>query len=148
MANEIKRTTTLNWSKRGASIAISVNETIDQTGNNAFESVQIIGATSEALVIGDVTGEAHIAFKNLNEPWSEMTTAEKAAIAGSTDAIRRATYELANTVHVGTTSPVTSSNAEFSFVPGSGASFKSIIAAWYAIRQTEDVDLLVAAVEV
>jgi Holliday junction resolvasome RuvABC endonuclease subunit len=148
MANEIKRTTTLNWTKRGASIAISVNETIDQTGNNAIENVQIIGATSEAITLGDVSGEIHLAFKNLNEPWSELTQAEKDAVAGSTTAEKKAAYELANTVHVGTSNPVTSGNAEFAFVPGSGTSFKTSITAWFGIRQTNDVDLLVVAIEV
>lgn len=148
MANEIKRDVRLSWSKRGAQIISATSETIDQAGNNAIENVQIVGSTSEALTFGDVTGSAHVMFKNLNKPWSELTTAEKEAVSGETTAAKKTAYELAHTVYLGTTTPMTANDAEFKLVPGAGVSFLTANLSWYGIRQTNDVDLLVVAIEV
>jgi hypothetical protein len=143
MANEIKRSLTLSWSKGGAQIIVKTDETLDQTGSQAIENVQIIGGTSEAIVFGDVTAPAHIAFKNLNKKWSELTSAEKTAAGGV-----QATYEAANRVYVGTTNPTTSADAIHTLYPGAGTSFyQAITLAWYACKATDNVDLLVAAIE-
>ena len=76
MAKEIKKNTLLSWSKGGAEILVKVEEVLDQVGQQAIESVQIIGATSEAISFGDVTGEAHVVFKNLTPKWSTLTIAD------------------------------------------------------------------------
>lgn len=143
MANEIRKQTKLSWSKGGAQIIAETSEVLDQTGEQAIENVQIIGGTSEAIVFGDVTAPAHIMFKNLNKKWSELTAAEKTAAGGV-----QATYEAANRVYVGTTNPTTSANATYTILPGSGVpSFQTVALAWYACKDTDNVNLLVCAIE-
>src|SRR5205814_6208227 len=96
MANEIKKSTKLSWAKGGAEIIVNTDETLNQAGAQAIENVQIIGGTSEAITFGDVTAPAHIAFKNLNKKWSQLTAAEKVSAGGV-----QATYEAAYRVFVG-----------------------------------------------
>ena len=143
MANEISRTTRLAWTRNGAQIIATVTESIDQIGEQAIESVQIIGQTSEAINLGDVTTPKYVMFKNANNKWSDLTNAQKEATGYATEA----QYNAANIVHVGATSPATSVNASFALNPGNGASIISTQAAWYAIGITEDVNLLVIAIE-
>jgi len=143
MANEIRKSITTSWSKGGAQIIVSTAETLDQTGEQAHSSVQIISSTSEALVFGDVVAPAHIVFKNLNDKWADLTTAEKLA-AGNV----QATYEAANIVYVGTTNPTTSADAIYALYPGAGVSFlQTTTLAWYACKATDSVNLLVTAIE-
>lgn len=142
MANEIKKTTKLSWSKGGAQIIVDNTETIDQAGEQAIENVQIIGATSETILFGDVTGSAHLVFKNLAPKWSTLTTIEQGGYSGESD------YNTKNTVYIGTTSPVTSGNAQHKITPGGGAGPFISALTWYGIRDTNDVNLLVVAVEV
>lgn len=142
MANEIKKTTKLSWSKGGASILASVDETIDQTGNNAIQNVQIIQGTSEALNFGDVTAPAHVMFKNLNAKWSTLTTEEKADYTDEAD------YNTKNTVFIGTVNPTTSADATHKLAPGGGAGFLALTIAWFACKATDNVDLLLLAIEV
>jgi hypothetical protein len=142
MANEIKKTSRTSWSKNGAEIIIATDETLDQTGEQAIESVQVIQSTSEALVFGDVSAPAHVAFKNLNKKWSQLTTGEKASYTDQAD------YETKNTVYVGTTNPTTSGDAQYKFIPGAGTSFVGVALAWYACKATDNVNLLVFAAEV
>lgn len=142
MANEIVRQTKLSWSKGGAQIIATVAETLDQTGAQAIENVQIIGGTSEAITFGDVTAPAHIMFKNINKTYSQLTTGEKAGYTNQAD------YESKNRVFVGTTNPTTSADAIYTIYPGSGVTFQqSITLAWYACKATDNVDLLVVAIE-
>lgn len=143
MASEIKKSITTSWSKGGAQIIVNTSETLDQTGEQAFESVQIIGSTSEAISFGDVTAPAHIVFKNLNKKWSELTSAERVTAGGV-----EATYNSASRVYVGTTNPTTSADAIYTLYPGSGVTFfQTITLAWYACKDTNSVNLLVAAIE-
>jgi hypothetical protein len=117
-------------------------ETVDQTGENVLESVQIIGTTSEAILMGDVTGTAHLLFKNMTPLWSSLTAEVKATYTDEAD------YKTKNSVYVGTTSPVTSGNAVQALYPGSGMFMTTTVLAWYGIRDTNDVNLLVVAIEV
>src|SRR5439155_8647388 len=110
-------------------------------GEQAIEAVQIIGATSEAISFGDVTGDAHLAFKNLTPAYSTLTVAQKALYTDKAD------YDTKNTVYVGTTDPVTSANAEHQLTPGGGAGPFISAQAWFGINNTNDVNLLVAAIE-
>ena len=143
MANEIKKITKLSWTKGGASIIVNVDETIDQTGNNAIENVQIIGGTSEALVVGDVSAPAHMAFKNLNAKWSTLTTLQKAGYSSEAD------YNTKNTVFIGTTNPTNAGNAIHKLTPGGSAGpFIALSVTWFACKDTDNVDLLLAAIEV
>lgn len=142
MAREISKTVKLSWTRGGAQIIASAAETIDQTGTQAIENVQIVGAASETIVLGDVTLPGNVLFKNLNREWSDLSAAEKAT------AVSKVLYDIENTVHVGATSPVTAGNAQFSLIPGSGTSFATVLTAWYAIRgAATDIDLLVVAIE-
>jgi hypothetical protein len=142
MASEIRKTTKLTWSKGGAQIILDVTETTDQTGDAAIGNVQSIGAASEAISLVDVTLPGNVGFKNLNREWSALSTAEKTA------AVSKAAYDIENTVHVGATSPVTALNAQFSFVPGAGSAFPTVITAWYGIRGAgTNVNLYVVAIE-
>lgn len=141
MADEISRTIALNWSKGGASLNLAVSYKTNQTGSTAIENVQVIGGTSEAILFGDVTDPGVLGFKNLITPWSGLTAAQK--VTETSQAI----YEAANIVHVGTATPCTSSNATFSFVPGAGHTFDTVQTAWYAIRGTNNVNLLVMAIQ-
>ncbi len=122
MANEITVSTTLRWSKGGAALSGTASLSVDQVGDQAIESVQIIGASSEAVSFGDVTTVGYVLFKNLN------------ALLGAT-------------IHVGTTSPVTSGNAQMSLAPGHANYLATTQAAWYAISSTGSSNLLVIAVE-
>ena len=142
MAKEIKKNTLLSWSKAGAEIIAKVEEILDQVGEQAIESVQIIGAASEAISFGDVTGDAHLAFKNLATPYGKLTVAQKALYTSQVD------YDAKNTVYVGTSNPVTAANAEHKLTPGGGAGPFISALAWYGIRDTNDVNLLVVAIEV
>jgi len=142
MAKEIKKNILMSWSKGGAEILVKVEETLDQIGEQAIESVQIIGATSEAISFGDVTGDAHLAFKNLTPAFSTLTLAQKSLYTDKAD------YDAKNTAYVGTTNPVTSVNAEHKLTPGGSAGPFISALAWYGIKATNDVNLLVFAIEV
>jgi hypothetical protein len=120
MANEVAVSIRLSWSKSGAQIIGTVSDSYDQSGSQAIENVQIIGSSSEAVTFGDVTTVGWVMFKNLNETGK---------------------------VHIGTTNPVTSVNAEITLDPGEGTFLKTTQAAWYAIRDSVDVNLLVIAIE-
>ncbi len=143
MSQEIKKSITTSWTKRGAQIIVKTDETLDQAGAQAIQNVQVIQTTSEAILFGDVVAPAHITFKNLNAKWSELTAAEKVSAGGV-----QATYEAANRVFVGTTNPTTAADAVYTLYPGSGTSFLQTIAlAWFACKATDNVDLLVVAIE-
>jgi hypothetical protein len=142
MSKEIKKTTKLSWSKGGAEIVVNVDETLDQTGEQAIENVQVIQGVSEALTFGDVSAPAHVAFKNLNPKWSTLTTEEKAGYASEAD------YNTKNTVYIGTANPTNSGNAMHKLTPGGGAQFLAISVTWFACKDTDNVNLLVAAIEV
>ena len=142
MASEIRRSTKLSWTKSGAQISCSVDEVYDQTGNAAIQNVQTVSTTSETVLLGDTT-PAYIMFKNLNTKWSDLTSAEKVASGYDTEAL----YNAGNLVYIGTTSPATSGNAPNKLIPQTGVSIIANISTYYAIAATEDVDLLVSAVE-
>jgi hypothetical protein len=143
MANEIKKTNKISWSKGGAEILLLVDETIDQTGEQATEAVQIIGGTSEVIDFVDVAAPAHVAFKNLNKKWSALTTLQKADYTDEAD------YNTKNTVYVGTANPTTAINATYSITPGGGnGPFIALSIAFYACKATDNVNLLVVGIEV
>lgn len=141
MANEISLSVRLTWSKSGAEIIGSVADTYDQDGDNAIENVQNIGSASEAIDIGDVTGSAYLMFKNLAPSWSSLTSDQQA------DYTDKADYETKNSVYIGTTNPTTSGNATLTLKPQRGTYFTTDKLAWYGIRDTNDVNLLVVAIE-
>ena len=141
MANEIGITTQLNWARGGASIVAKVSGKEDQIGTTAIENVQVIGAASEIISLGDVTDPSHLFFKNETKPWSLLTNAEKLPF------VTQANYDAANTVNLGTTSPVTAGNATIRLKPQQGQPLINPLAAWYGINSGTDIDLLVVAIQ-
>lgn len=141
MANEIKITTSLSWAKGGAQISVSGSTTVSQTGSTAIENVQIIQSTSEAIVFGDVTDPAYLVFKNLNALWATLSTTQQAAYAGESD------YNTKNTVFVGTINPTIAATAVDSLPPGHFIIHVTTLSAWYACKATDNVNLLVIAIQ-
>jgi len=67
MANEIRQSIELSATKNGASVTMSSNKRITMTGDDMVQGTQVIGTTSELLVLGDITGApSQIAIKNLD----------------------------------------------------------------------------------
>ena len=122
MANEITVTTSLRWSKGGAAISGTASNTYDQVGEQAIESVQIIGATSEAINLGDVVTVGYMLFKNLN------------ASGGAT-------------IHISTLNPAVAGTTNYSLTPGDAVSVIGVQTAWWAISSTGSSNLLVIAIE-
>lgn len=143
MANEISRTTRLSWTRNGAQIISNVTETADQEGEQAIQNVQIIGGTSEAVNLGDVTTPKYIMFKNANQSFADAGGADDSGYA------TKALYDAAHRVYIGTTDPVTTvaGVAEFVLIPQQGVSIVTDQSAWFAIRGSISVNLLVTAIE-
>lgn len=150
MANEISRTTRISWSKNNAQIIAQITETMDQVGDNVIEQVQNIGATSEAIEFGEVSGACHLLFKNMSTEWNNLTTDEKAAYTGDTTAAKRLDYETKWSIYISPTNPAVKTDPEaVRIAPGSGYSVTTTVTpVYYAIRDTNSANLLVVAIEV
>ncbi len=120
MAKEISVQTTLGWNIKGDSFVIKINEKFDQVGTTAIENIQVVGITSEAIVLGDVTDPRYLMFKNEDET---------------------------KTVYLGITTPATTENAEFSLGPGEGVSLTTAIPTWYGIAVGGNINLLVIGIQ-
>ncbi len=126
----------------GDSVTAAVTQRFTPTGNAAYANVQTIGASSEAIVVGEVSGDCLIFFKNQNPEYSELSDDDQADYTSEAD------YNTKNTVYVGTVNPATSSSANTHHIkPGAGALVTGTLASHYAIRDTDDVDLLVVIFE-
>ncbi len=66
MANELNITTSLRYSKNGVEVNRNISTVRDVTGDGMVHNIQAIGATEEALVIGDVGISGYILLKNLS----------------------------------------------------------------------------------
>jgi hypothetical protein len=87
-----------------------------------MQSVQIIGATSEAVSFGDVTTPGWIGFKNMNA-------------SGGAD------------VHISTANPAVVDSSEIKLAPGRSVVLEQPATAWYAISSSGNSNLLVCAIE-
>jgi hypothetical protein len=141
MANEISIDTRLSWSRGGAEIIAKVNNKEDQIGTTAIERIQIIGSTSEPIDFGDVTDPSHAFFKNENKAWKSLTAAEQLPYG------TQANYEAANTVNIDTNNPATAGTASLKLKPQQGQPLVNPAAAWYALSNADNVNLLVVAVQ-
>lgn len=143
MANTISINLSVSWKNDDGDIVQGkAIQAYSQIGNAVFSNVQTIGASSEAVTVGEVDGDCFIFFKNNNREWSELSVSEKAAFADKDE------YDEKNTVYVGTTNPMTSSAANSHRIkPGFGAFESGILDDHFAIRDTADVDLFVAIIE-
>jgi len=148
MSNEITKKQTLLWTKNGARVGFDASETVDQIGNASFADVQIIDTTSAALSLGAVDSEAHVGFMNLNTAWSKLPLAIQATFTGDTLAQKKADYESKNMVYVSAINPAVKATATYNIPPGgsAGGSLTTQLL-WYAIADTEDVNLFVGAIE-
>jgi hypothetical protein len=126
----------------GGSVVGDLATTVTQVGNGAYFNIQTIGAASEAVTFGDVTGDVLLFFKNDTPLWDDLSAAEQAA------EVDEATYNDAYTVYVGTTNPATSSSINtHKLKPGKGVFKDGPLENHYAIRDTNDVQLVVLAIE-
>lgn len=67
MANEITASIALSCSKNSAAISVTASKTFDMTGDDMLAATQIIGTSTEALDLGDITvPAAYIYIRNLD----------------------------------------------------------------------------------
>lgn len=66
MANEIQLSVNLNASKGGASASGTVSQVSTMAGDQMIASVQVIGTSSEAVNLGDVTTAGYVFLKNMD----------------------------------------------------------------------------------
>jgi hypothetical protein len=120
MANEISLTASLIHSQGGTTVNGTVNKVITQTGTKRVANVQIIGTSSEAIVLGDVTPR-YAYFKNLDST---------------------------NFVYIGYQTACTSANAFLKLLPGEASVCCLAQSVLYALADTANVNLEVILVEV
>jgi hypothetical protein len=123
MAGRIRISQSISWSNENVSVGFSTSAAADQSGTEAIGNNQIIGASSEALVFGDVTTIGFLALKNMNAD-------------GGAD------------IHIGVTNPATSTDKVVTLSPGRGVIIEDPPAVtWYAISATGNSNLFVVAIE-
>lgn len=66
MANEIQLSVNLVASKGGASVSGSASQVSTMAGDQMLTNVQIIGTSSEAIILGDSTTIGYVFFKNMD----------------------------------------------------------------------------------
>lgn len=113
MANEISLTAALAHTRSGTTVQGSTGIAITQSGSTRIASVQTIGATSEAIALGDVTPR-YAYFKNL---------------------------DATNFVYIGYQTACTSANAFLKLLPGEAAVCPLAQAVLYALADTAPVNL-------
>lgn len=120
MANEISLSGSLQIVKSGVTISGSVSKTITQAGDQSLGNIQIIGMSSEAVMVGDVTTIGYLYLKNL-------------------DATNFVSFDIAT--------PCVAANAPVTLLAGECAVIPTRKAAWYAIADTGNVNVHVIAIE-
>ena len=124
MANEISLALTLRWAKNGFNLSASTSESYTQVGNAANGTVQTIGATTEQLDFGEITGAKFMLLKS---------NAVKTAV---------------EIVYVDKVTPVVPASAPIK-IGGTQGNFQITTEdVWYAITNSGTVDLSVLVVEV
>lgn len=83
MANEIACTLSLNIAKGGASIAAAPSGQGDMSGDQFISNVQIVGTTTEAALIGDVTTIGGVMIRNLDPTNFVLVSLATPAIVGT-----------------------------------------------------------------
>jgi hypothetical protein len=119
MANEINMVASLIHSQGGTSINGTTNKTFSQSGTKRLGNVQIIGTSSEAITLGDVTPK-YAYFKNLDST---------------------------NFVYIGYQTACTSGNAFLKLLPGEANVVSLAQAVLYALADTANVNLEVILLE-
>lgn len=118
MANEIQISASLAVNRSGATFTGIGSSNITQAGTPSIANTQVIGTTTEALVIGDVTAVGYWFLKNL---------------------------DASNYIEVGLLTPVTSADAFITLLPGECALIPSRLETFYAKANSAPLNLLVVA---
>ena len=118
MANEIQISAALTINRSGATFVGTGNSNITQAGSPNIANTQVIGTTSEAIMIGDITAVGYLFLKNL---------------------------DASNYIEIGITTPVLPANAVITLLPGECALIPTRLEAFYAIANSAPSNLLVVA---
>ena len=118
MANEIQISASLNVSRSGASFSGQGSSTITQSGTPSLANTQIIGLTSEALLIGDITAIGYLFVKNL---------------------------DASNYIELSLATPVLAAAAFVTLLPGECALIPTRLEVVYALANSAPANLLVVA---
>jgi hypothetical protein len=119
MAAKLTTNFSVTWTNGNDSIRAGVITTTTQTGDKAIQNVQAIGTSSEAIILGDVTGAKTLILKNL---------------------------DLTHSIYVDTANPATTSSPN-KIDPGGYFTTHTTTDTWYAIAVTAISNLDVFAVQ-
>jgi hypothetical protein len=120
MANEITGSVSITASKNGAAVSASATIAATMSGEQMISNVQIIGTSSEALVLGDVTTIGYVYLKNLDATNFVSISVLATAVAGTSFT---------------------------KLLPGECCLFKAVSTTITAIADTSAVNLQVVAIE-
>ena len=120
MANEISLSINVIASKNGASVTGSSSQTSTMAGDQMISNVQIVGTSSEQLLLGDVTTAGYVYLKNLDST---------------------------NFVSVSVITPAVAGTSFTKLLAGDMTIIKAVNANLYAIADTAPVNLQVIAIE-
>ena len=118
MANEIQISASLAVNRSGATFTGIGNSNITQAGTPSIANTQVVGTTSEALYLGDVTAVGYIFLKNL---------------------------DASNYVEISLEATVSSADAFVTLLPGECALIPTRLEAIYAKANSAATNLLVVA---
>jgi hypothetical protein len=118
MANEIQISASLAVNRSGATFTGIGSSNITQAGTPSIANTQVIGTTTEALLIGDVTAIGYLFIKNL---------------------------DASNYVEIGLATPVLPASAFITLLPGECALVPTRLETIYALANSAPVNLLVVA---
>jgi hypothetical protein len=119
MANEIQLSASLSCTKSGATVTGTSSNVITQAGTPSIANVQIVGTTTEALLIGDITNIGYVYLKNL---------------------------DATNFVQVGLNTPVADADSFITLLAGECAVFPTRLEVIYAKANTAPCNVQVVAV--
>jgi hypothetical protein len=75
MANEITYSVSVTGTKNGVTFHQALASTVDMAGDEMIQNVQQVGASTEALVVGDVSTIGLVMVKNLDDTnYVELST--------------------------------------------------------------------------
>lgn len=118
MANEIQISASLAVNRSGATFTGIGSANITQGGTPSIANTQVVGTSTEALYLGDVTAVGYIFLKNL---------------------------DASNYVEVGLATPVLPASAFITLLPGECALVPTRLETIYALANSAPVNLLVVA---
>lgn len=120
MANEISLIAQLTETKSGVTLTGQCSVAITKVGNNSIGNIQTIPTASTQLTFGTVTTIGYLLVKNLSAT---------------------------NFISVGTITPCVAGTAQITLLPGEANVISTRLANWYALADTNPVDLYVEALE-